>query len=100
MTTTTLASNESSATVGDESSMVFTLTVSPAVDQTVGIYGDGGLLDLCQVTVSTANGTGTCALSNDELGPGLYLVGAVTVSGPNYTGSFSNFVPVSIDMAS
>jgi hypothetical protein len=80
--------------------MVFTLTVSPAVDQTVGIYGDGGQLDLCQVTVSTANGTGTCALSNDELGPGLYLVGAVTVSGPNYTGSFSNFVPVSIDMAS
>ena len=100
MTTTTLASNESSATVGDESSMVFTLTVSPAVDQTVGIYGDGGLLDLCQVTVSTANGTGTCALSNDEFGPGLYLVGAVTMSGTNYSGSFSNFVPVSIEMPS
>jgi len=100
MTTTTLASNESSVTVGDESSMVFTLTVSPAVDQTVGIYGDGGLLDLCQVTVSTANGTGTCAFSNDELGPGLYLVGAVTVSGPDYMGSFSNFVPVSIEMPS
>jgi hypothetical protein len=100
MTTTTLASNESSATVGDESTMVFTVTVSPAVDQTVGIYGDGALLDLCQVTVSTANGTGTCALGNDELGPGLYLVGAVTMSGPNYMGSFSNFVPVSIEMAS
>ena len=97
-TTTTLSSNESSAMVGDESSMVFTLTVSPAVDQTVAIYGDWGLLDLCQVTVSTDDGTGTCALSNDELGPGFYLVGAVTMSGPNYTGSFSNFVPVSIEM--
>ncbi len=100
MTTTTLQTNADSATVGDESSIVFTLTVAPAVDETVGIYGDDGLFKLCQVTVTTADGTGTCALGDDELGPGLYLAGAVTMSGSDFMGSFSNPVFFAIDMPS
>jgi hypothetical protein len=100
MTTTTLQTSASSASVGDESSLVFTLTVTPAVNETVGIYGDGGLLTLCSVTVTTADGSGTCRLGNAELGPGLYLAGAVTMSGPNFTGSFSNPVAFTITMPS
>jgi hypothetical protein len=80
--------------------LVFTLTVTPAVNETVGIYGDGGLLTLCQVTVTDAKGSGTCRLGDDELGPGLYLAGAVTMSGPNFTGSFSNPVAFTITMPS
>jgi Glycosyl hydrolase family 26 len=98
MTVTTLSTNVGSATVGAESALTFTVTVSPAVNQTVGIYGDGGLFKLCDVTISAANGTGTCALGNDELGPGLYLAGAITVSGADYMGSFSNPVAFSIGM--
>ncbi len=98
MTVTTLSVSAGSATVGDESALTFTVTVTPAVNQTVGIYGDGGLFKLCDVTISTANGTGTCALGNDELGPGLYLAGAITLSGADYMGSFSNPVAFSIGM--
>jgi len=86
--------------VGDESSLVFAVTVTPAVDETVGVYGDGGLFKLCQVTISTDTGSGTCALGNDELGPGLYLAGAVTLSGPGFVGSFSNPVAFTIAVPS
>ena len=99
LTTTTLTSSEVSATVGDESTMTFTVTVTPAINETVGVYADGGLLKLCSVTLTTADGSGTCALSNNALAPGLYLAGAVTLSGPDYMGSFSNLVPFAIAMA-
>ena len=100
MTVTTLAVSAGSASVGDESALKFTVIVTPAVNETVGIYGDGGLFKLCDVTISTANGSGTCALTNSELGPGLYLAGAITLSGADYTGSFSNPVAFSIGMTS
>jgi Glycosyl hydrolase family 26 len=100
MTVTTLSVSAGSASVGDESALKFTVTVTPAVNETIGIYGDGGLFKLCDVTISTANGSGTCALTNSELGPGLYLAGAITLSGEDYTGSFSNPVAFSIGMAS
>ena len=45
-----------------------------------------------------SDGTGTCALSDDELGPGLYLAGAVSLSGADYVGSFSNPMAFSIGM--
>jgi hypothetical protein len=64
----------------------------------MGIYGDGGLFKLCQVNLTTSKGTGTCTLGDDELGLGLYLGGAVTLSGPDYIGSFSNPVAFTIDM--
>ena len=95
-----MSESAGSASVGDESALTFTVTVTPAVNETIGIYGDGGLFKLCDVTISTANGSGTCALGNDELGPGLYLAGAITLSGADYTGSFSNPVAFSIGMAS
>jgi hypothetical protein len=79
--------------------MTFTVTVTPAINETVGVYADGGLLKLCSVTLTTAHGSGTCALSNNALAPGLYLAGAVTLSGPDYMGSFSNLVPFAITMA-
>jgi len=47
----------------------------------------------------SADGSGTCALSNDALAPGFSLAGAVTLSGPDYMGSFSNLVPFAIEMA-
>jgi hypothetical protein len=100
LTTTTLTSSESTATVGDESTMKFTVTVTPAVNETVNVYGDAGLLKLCSVTITTADGSGTCALSNDALAPGFYIAGAVTLSGTDYTGSFSNVVPLTIEMES
>jgi hypothetical protein len=100
MTVTTLSVSAGSASVGDESALKFTVTVTPAVNETVGIYGDGGLFKLCDVTISTANGSGTCALTNSELGPGLYLAGAITQSGADYMGSFSNPVAFSIGMSS
>jgi len=100
LTVTTLGTSAGSATVGDESSMVFTVTVLPAVDETVGVYGDAGLFELCQVTITTEKGSGTCALGDDELGPGLYLGGAITVSGSDFMGSFSNPVVFSIAMSS
>ncbi len=100
MTITTLQSSADSATVGDESTIVFTVTVTPAVNETVGVYGDGGLFKLCQVTVTTADGSGTCALGDEELGPVLYLAGAVTLSGSDFMGSFSNPVTFVIDMPS
>jgi hypothetical protein len=97
---TTLSASAGSATVGDESALTFTLTVTPAVNETIGVYGDGGLFKLCDVTITTDNGSGTCALTNNELGPGLYLAGAVTLSGTSFTGSFSNPVAFSIGMTS
>ena len=97
---TALSESAGSASVGDESALTFTVTVMPAVNETIGIYGDGGLFKLCEVTISTANGSGTCALTNSELGPGLYLAGAITLSGADYTGSFSNPVAFSIGMDS
>ena len=100
LTLTSLDSSAGSATVGDESSLVFAVTVTPAVDETVGVYGDGGLFKLCQVTISTDTGSGTCGLGNDELGPGLYLAGAVTLSGPGFVGSFSNPVAFTIAVPS
>jgi Glycosyl hydrolase family 26 len=99
LTTTKLTTSETAATVGDESTMTFTVTVKPAINETVGVYADGGLLKLCSVTLTTADGSGTCALSNNALAPGLYLAGAVTLSGPTYMGSFSNLVPFAIQMA-
>jgi hypothetical protein len=100
ITVTTLDVDPGSANVGDESAMAFKVTVTPAVNETVGVYGDGGLLKLCQVTITTDKGSGTCSMTDNELAPGLYLAGAVTLSGTDYMGSFSNLVPVSIDMTS
>ena len=97
---TTLSESADSASVGDESALKFTVTVTPAVNGTIGIYADGGLFKLCDVKITTADGSGTCALTNSELGPGLYLAGAITLSGADYTGSFSNPVAFSIGMSS
>jgi hypothetical protein len=80
--------------------MQFTVTVTPAVNETISVYADGGLLQLCSVTLTTADGSGSCALGNDALAPGFYVAGAVTLSGTDYTGSFSNLVPLTIEMAS
>ena len=96
VTITTLDQSESSATSGKESSMVFKVTVTPAVDDTIGIYGQGGIVKLCEVTVTTSKGSGSCALGDSELGPGLYVAAAVTSSGPGFIGSFSNFATFAI----
>lgn len=97
LTITALEPSEASATTGKESSMVFKVSVTPAVDDTVTIYADGGLVQLCQVTVTTAKGNGTCALTDSELGPGLYVADAVTPSGAEFVGSFSNFAAFMIN---
>ena len=96
VTITTLDQSESSATSGKESSMVFKVTVTPAVDDTIGIYGQGGIVKLCEVTVTTSKGSGSCSLGDSELGPGLYIAAAVTSSGPGFIGSFSNFATFAI----
>jgi hypothetical protein len=96
VTITTLATSEASATSGQESSMVFKVTVTPAVNDTVTVYADGGLVTLCQVTVTTAEGSGSCALSDSQLAAGLYVADAVTPSGPDFIGSFSNFAAFTI----
>ncbi len=100
ITVTTLDVGAGSATVGDESSMKFTVTVTPAVNETVGVYGDAGLFKLCSVTITTDKGSGTCSMTDSELAPGLYLAGAITLSGTDYVGSFSNLVPFAIAMPS
>ena len=96
LTVTALDQSESSVTLGNESTMVFKVTVTPAVDATVGVYGQGGVVKLCAVTVTTTKGSGTCALSDSELGPGLYVAAAVTQSGPGFVGSFSNFATFAV----
>ena len=96
LTVTALDQSESSVTLGKESTMVFKVTVTPAVDATVGVYGQGGAVKLCAVTVTTTKGSGTCALSDSELGPGLYVAAAVTQSGPGFVGSFSNFATFAV----
>jgi hypothetical protein len=80
--------------------MKFKVTVTPAVNETIGVYGDWGLLKLCSVTITTEKGSGTCSMSDSELAPGLYVAGAVTLSGADYMGSFSNLVALAIEMPS
>jgi hypothetical protein len=100
LTMTALDQSESSATAGKESTMVFKVTVTPAVNDTVGIYGQGGVVKLCDVTITESKGTGTCSLSDSQLGPGLYVAAAVTPSGSGFMGSFSNFATFAITPAS
>ena len=90
-TVTTLKASEPLAMEGSESSMVFTVSVTPAENATVSIVS--GDQQLCQVTVTTANGTGSCALADSQLGLGLYSAHAETAAGAGFTGSSSD--PVS-----
>jgi hypothetical protein len=72
----------------DESSMVFTVSVTPAENATVTIVSGGQ--QLCQVKVTASNGSGSCALTGSELGPGVYTAHAETPAGSDLTGSSSN----------
>ena len=49
-----------------------------------------------RVTLTTAKGTGSCALTDSQLAPGLYVVDAVTPSGPDFVGSFSNLAGLTV----
>jgi hypothetical protein len=91
---TTLKESELLAMDGAESSMVFTVNVAPAENATVTIVS--GDKKLCQVTVTTSNGSGTCALSGSELGLGLYSAHAETAAGPGFTASSSDPVTFSV----
>ncbi|MGO8827421.1 MAG: hypothetical protein ACLQU9_19565 [Acidimicrobiales bacterium] len=48
------------------------------------------------MTLTTAKGTGSCALTDSQLAPGLYVVDAVTPSGPDFVGSFSNLAGLTV----
>jgi outer membrane biosynthesis protein TonB len=100
-TTTTLKTNELLAFQGGESSMVFTVSVSPAENATVTVVS--GNQKLCEVTVTTSDGSGSCALTDSELGLGLYPAQAETPAGSGFTGSTSNtatFTVVGLDLLS
>jgi hypothetical protein len=100
-TVTLLKTSELLALQGSESSMVFTVSVTPAENATVSIVS--GDRQLCQVTVSTSNGTGSCALTDSELGLGLYSAHAETEAGAGFTGSSSDpvsFTVVGLDILS
>lgn len=68
--------------------MVFTVTVAPAENATVTIVS--GNQQLCQVKVTTSNGSGTCALTDNQLGLGVYSALADTAAGPGFTASSSD----------
>jgi hypothetical protein len=93
-TATTLKPSELVAMGGGESSMVFTVNVTPAENATVTVLS--GIQKLCQVTVTTSNGSGTCALTDGELGLGLYSAHAETAAGPGFTASSSDPVTFSV----
>ena len=57
-------------------------------------------MKLCEVTVTSSKGSGSCSLSDNELGPGLYIAAAVTPSGPGFMGSFSNIATFAITPSS
>jgi hypothetical protein len=80
--------------------MKFKVTVTPAVNERVGVYSDTGLMKLCSVTITTEKGSGICTLRKNELAPGLYLAGAITLSGKDWVGSFSNLMPFAVTMPS
>ena len=79
---------------GNESSEAFTVSVTPA--ENVSVQIDGAIGELCQVTLTTANGTGSCALTDSQLGPGSYVVDAVTPSGPDFVGSPSTLAGLTV----
>jgi hypothetical protein len=87
-TVTTLKTSELLAMEGSESSMIFTVSVTPAENSTVDIMS--GDQRLCQVTVTTSNGTGSCTLTDSELGLGVYTAHAETAPGPDFSGSSSD----------
>jgi hypothetical protein len=87
-TVTTLKTSELLALEGGESSMLFTVSVTPAENTTVDIVS--GDKRLCQVTVTTSNGTGSCTLTDSELGLGVYTAHAETAPGPDFSGSSSD----------
>ncbi len=93
-TVTLLKTSELLAMQGSESSMIFTVSVTPAENATVSIVS--GDQQLCQVTVTTSNGTGSCALTNSQLGLGLYSAHAETAAGAGFTGSSSDPVSFTI----
>jgi hypothetical protein len=94
VTVAALEPSESSATSGGESSMVFKVSVTPAENDIVDIV-EGGQ-KLCQVKVTVSKGTGSCALTDSQLGPGSYVADAVAPPGQGFAGSFSNFAAFSI----
>ncbi|HXB38263.1 MAG TPA: glycosyl hydrolase [Acidimicrobiales bacterium] len=87
-TVTTLKTSELLAMEGSESSMIFTVSVTPVENTTVDIVS--GDQRLCQVTVTTSNGTGSCTLTDSELGLGVYTAHAETAAGPDFSGSSSD----------
>jgi hypothetical protein len=93
-TVTTLKESELLAMDAAESSMVFTVNVAPAENATVTVVS--GNQKLCQVTVTTSNGSGTCALTGSELGSGLYSAHAETAAGPGFTASSSDPVTFTV----
>jgi hypothetical protein len=74
------------------------MNVTPPENVSVQIDDSAG--ELCQVTLTTANGTGSCALTDGQLGPGVYVVDAVTPSGPDFVGSFSSFAGLTVTATS
>jgi hypothetical protein len=93
-TVTTLKTGELLTMEGSESSMIFTVSVAPAENTTVDIVS--GDQRLCQVTVTTSNGTGSCSLTDNELGLGVYTVHAETAAGSGFSGSSSNSAAFSV----
>ncbi|HSZ37901.1 MAG TPA: glycosyl hydrolase [Acidimicrobiales bacterium] len=87
-TVTTLKASQLLAVQGYESSIVFTVSVAPAENATVTIMS--GKQQLCQVTVTTSDGSGTCALTDSQLGVGVYAAEAETPDGSGFTGSTSD----------
>jgi hypothetical protein len=100
-TVTTLKTSELLAMEGSESSMIFSVSVTPAENTTVTVVSGGQRL--CQVIVTTSNGTGSCTLTDSELGLGVYAAHAETAAGPGFSGSSSDsaaFTVLGLDILS
>ena len=74
--------------------MVFTVDVTPAENAIVTIKS--GDQTLCQTIVTASNGSGICALTGSELGPGLYAAHAETAAGPGFDASSSEPVTFTV----
>jgi hypothetical protein len=82
--TTTLAVSNTSANYGAEGTTQFTVTVSPSVSGSVKVNSPW---TVCTATVTA--GTGTCSLSNNDLGVGRYTPTAVFAGSNGVDGSTS-----------
>jgi hypothetical protein len=74
--------------------MAFTVSVTPAENATVTVVS--GSQKLCEVLVRASNGTGSCALTDNQLGLGLYSAQADTPAGSGFAGSSSDSVAFTI----